>query len=269
MTKLKSLVAPIQTPLQHFNGHWIKAENKQRYGCVKYRLVYQKLSHALSLGLINDDTILTEVSAGSTGLVLASIGQELGLKVEIHCYDDSSPVKLAEMKQLGATLCLHPKSESIESILGEVEEKVERGQYWHLDQYDKDSVRRSYEGLAAEFISQLKAVGARPNIFLCPVGTGGVIQGVGAAIRRVYPYLPIIALEPSLTNHIDGLRNTQFFHMGLNDPYDIRFPDARVEVDFKPCPVTINDMVLGESTSATLEVAERKGWDKVCCIAAD
>lgn len=269
MTTLKSLLAPVETPLLHFGGHWIKAEGKQRYGCVKYRMVYQKLRHALSLGQINDETTLTEVSAGSTGLVLAAIGQELGLKVEVHCYDDSSKVKLAEMKKLGAQLKLHPKSRAIQSILEEVEDNVEYGNYWHLDQYDRESTRKSYEALAEEFVTQLQEVGARPSMFLCPVGTGGVIQGVGAAVRRVYPYLPIIAVEPSLTNHIDGLRNTQFFHMGMNDPYDIHFPDARVEINFQPCPVTINGHVLGQSASATIEFAERCGWERICCIAAD
>src|SRR5439155_7957730 len=85
--------------------------------------------------------------------------------------------------------------------------------------------------LGQEIVQQLEMLAGTPlKMFACPVGTGGLIQGVGAYLRQAWSGLTIIAVEPAPHITITGMRNTQVLHMRQEDPYDTEFPDIRMTV---------------------------------------
>jgi len=252
VSKLRS---PLQTPLLKRGDVWVKPELWQWTHSVKYRMVHAKVQQALEHGRINGRTTLAEVTSGSTGAALAYVGRLLGVPVEIHAYSSITPKKRVQIEDSGAHLVLHPSSVPVGKLLKELQARMSPGRYWHLGQFDRQSTMASYEGLAIELVAQLREQGAVPRAFICPVGTGGLIQGVGVILRKAFPGILIVAVEPQTHASIDGTRNTELHHFGKNDPYDRGFPDRVVRVERPEKALSIGDVIMGESASAALALA--------------
>ena len=263
MTKaaVRKIPAPFRTPLLHRRDLWVKAETCQRARSAKYRMVVAKVQRALQAGEIAPGSTLVEVTSGSTGIALAHVGEMLGMPVELHAYRTIASSKRKAIEHRGASLVLHEPDIPVSRLLEEVKKKVADGGYWHLDQYARGSVVLSYEPLGKEIVAQLAEAGApAPKSFLCPVGSGGLIQGVGTVLRKEYPEIQVIAVEPEKGHSIDGARNTELHHLGEDDPYDPRFPDEVVRVARPKSRITVGAILLGESASAACAVAvARKG----------
>lgn len=231
-------------------------------------MVYHKLTAAIQNGIIRDGTTLVEISAGSTGLALAFAGNQLGYPVEIHSYESISLQKLSAIETLGARVCLHPVEQSMNSLFEEVSTKVNSGNYWQLGQFERNSVVESYETLAQEILQQLQKMYAEePKSFLCAVGTGGVIQGVGRVLRKTLPNISIDAVEPEKGSSIDGMRNAELFHLGPSDSYDLSFPDRRFTVPPPKRAYRLNEQTLGQSACAVLELVTKQDWKNRLIIA--
>jgi cysteine synthase A len=250
-----SLPTPLVTPLLKSGDVWVKPELWQWTRSVKYRMVHAKVRQALEEGSIDGSTTLLEVSSGSTGAALAYVGQLLGVPVEIHVYTSIAPKKRAQIEDSGAKLVFHPSTAPVAELLSVVRAKVSRGGYWHLGQFDRQSTMASYEGLAIELVAQLGQQKAVPRAFICPVGTGGLIQGVGVILRKAFPGILVVAVEPETHATIDGARNTKLHYLGKNDPYDPGFPDRVVRVERPEKALSIGDVILGESASAVFALA--------------
>jgi len=258
---------PLETPLLNENGVFVKYEGAQIKGSVKYRMVFNKVLEAIGDKGIDGSSILIEASAGSTGVALSEVAAQIAARSEIHMYDNADPKKMKQIKDVGGQIVLHSACIPFPKIMDIISAKMKEGEYWHLNQMDKKSVVQSYENFAYEISDQLGDT--ELERFVCPVGTGGVIQGVGSILKKRYPKLKIIAVEPAKEVHIDGLRNTEELHMGEQDPYDKTFPDMRIEVAEVTKNVKFQDRRLGDSASTTLDLIRRNNWDKTLMIAAD
>jgi cysteine synthase len=269
-TAVASIPAPLRTPLIRAGPLWIKAESAQRTGSAKYRMVAAKVDAALRAGRISDGTTLTEVTSGSTGVALAEVGRALGLPVELHAYETIAPEKKAAIQERGARLLLHPTSVPVSSLLDAVRRASAAGRTWHLNQYDRSSTPAAYRELAEELVRQVPELSsAAPQVFLCPVGTGGLIQGVGAVLRQAFPGIRVVALEPQAGVGIDGIRNTELVHLGPEDPYDRGFPDEVVRVRAPGTTLAVAGLPLGESSTAAFLAASARDWSSTLILAPD
>jgi len=269
-TLVASIPAPLRTPLIRAGPLWIKAESAQRTKSAKYRMVAAKVAAALRTGRISDGTTLAEVTSGSTGVALATVGHVLGLPVELHAYRTIAPDKKAAIDERGARLVLHPPNVPVPSLLDLVRQASMSGRVWHLNQYDRSSIVAAYHDLAEELIQQVRELNAAPpQVFLCPVGTGGLIQGVGAALRGAFPGMRVVALEPEAGSRIDGIRNTELVHQGPEDPYDRGFPDEVMRVPAPGTTLAVGGTPLGESSTAAFLAATARAWASTLILAPD
>jgi len=269
-----TLPPPRRTPLVRHGALWIKVESLQRTRSVKYRMVFARVREALESGALGERTTLAEVSSGSTGVALAYVGKRLGFPVEIHAPSSIRREKLEAMIACGANLVLHDPRRPVPELVDEVRAKASRGRCWHLDQYSRGSASTCYNPLAEELYDQLTARGsARQNPFpqtlVCPVGTGGLIQGVGSWLRGRIPEIRIVAVEPAEGETIDGTRNTALQHLGEKDPYDPNFPDEVVRAARPAENVRLRGVTLGESASAAALAAERRGGESCLVLGPD
>lgn len=261
------LPPPRETPLLRSGNVLVKPELWQWTQSVKYRMAYAKVERAIGQGLLLENTTLVEVTSGSTGAALAFIGRTLGLGVELHAYESISPRRRAQIEGFGAKVVLHPSDTPVDRLLEMVRSRVQTGGTWHLDQYDRDSTAACYDGLADELLSQLRDAEA-PEAFVCPVGTGGLIQGVGARLRKEYPGIRVVAVEPAPGVSIEGTRNTDCLHLGELDPYDRDFPDEVLRVPH-PDRRSVGGVALGESASAALAVLEARTFGPAVIVGPD
>jgi cysteine synthase A len=259
---------PVRTPLVRSGPLWIKAESLQRTKSAKYRMVAAKVAAALQTGHISEGTTLAEVTSGSTGVALAFVGKVLELPVELHAYRTMAPDKRAAIEELGGTLVLHPSSIPVPALLDRLRCTRAPGRYWHLNQYERSSTVAAYRDLGQELVEQVRELnGPPPQVFLCPVGTGGLIQGVGAALRSAFPGIRVVALEPEAGATIDGIRNTELLHQGPDDPYDRSFPDELVRVPAPDTALAVGSIPLGQSSTAAFLAASARGWDSTLILA--
>lgn len=270
--RVPALLRPVQTPLIWEDGLWIKLEEAQRSGSAKYRLVAAKVGAALERGTLRSGMTLIEATAGSTGVALATLGRAIGAPVELHAYEGISAAKCIRIAEEGARLVLHPLRTPFRRILDLVREKGRSGGYWHLDQYDRSCYATVYREMAEEIYSQVLRTPANPppRCFVCPVGTGGLLQGLGAHFRAMWPGLQVVAVEPEAGFSIEGMRNTVESCLGEDDPFDPAFPDRR-EATLRPVAKSNStwDCLLGGSGRALFEwVRERKMAD-VLTVAPD
>lgn len=269
-TLTSTLPLPLCTPLLVRDDVILKPEWGQRSGSVKYRLVHSRVKAALEAGQIHSKITLVEVSAGSTGLALAYAGQVLGLRVEIHVHDAVSPEKALRMSEYGAKVVMHSSDTPIPVMLSLVRRLVETERYWHLGQYDRGSFAEAYTPFAREIVEQIYQLDAPlPSHLVCPVGTGGLIQGVGSCLREVFPGIRVIAVEPDPDAEIDGIRNTERYHMGDKDPYDRTFPDERITVPAPEENARIDGIRMGASATAAYRLIRDRGWNNALMIAPD
>jgi cysteine synthase len=267
---LAELPAPLCTPLVHQGAMWLKFEGGQITGSVKYRMVYTKVMAALAAGMIDARTVLLEVTSGSTGVALAYVGARLGVRVVLHTYQNACPRKCALIKAYGADLILHAPDVPLPRLLAYVSSQGEQQGYWHLNQYSRAAHVEAYHTLGQEIVQQFEMLGApAPKIFACPVGTGGLIQGIGTHLRQAWPSLKIAAVEPASHVTIPGMRNTQVWHMGQEDPYDTEFPDMRVTALAPEKSIQVGGRELGDSATSVYAVMQQAAWQDVLIIAPD
>ncbi len=264
------LPPPVRTPMLREGSVWVKPEGIQLGGSVKYRMVHAKLVQAIEAGRLGSETTLVEITAGSTGVALAYLGQKLGLKVELHAYDNAPPDKCSRIRECGANLILHPFGYSMKELIDVVARKVAEEGYWHLQQYDRKSTIAAYRTFGYEVINQIKENGVRaPKVFACPIGTGGLIQGLGTCLREAFPGIKIVSVEPNPDATIDGMRNTDKLYMGEGDPYDKNFPDERLLVPAPRDNAYVGSYRLGQSATAVYDMVHAKEWSDVLMIAPD
>jgi cysteine synthase len=202
-------------------------------------------------------------------VALAYAGRFLEVPVELHAYVTIAPAKRARIEECGARLVLHSPDTSVTQLLEGVRTKVLGGGYWHLGQYDRTFTPGAYRDLSAELIGQLNAAAAVPRVLVCPVGTGGMIQSLGSGLRRAFPGIRVVALEPAPGSSIEGIRNTDCVHLGADDPYDRTFPDEVVRVPAPENAVVLDDLRLGASASAAWTLAQSRGWRDAVIVAPD
>jgi cysteine synthase A len=265
-----TLPVPLQTALHEEGPLLIKSEASQWTNSAKYRMVYSRVHDALRSGRITAGTTLGEVTSGATGVALAYVGSVLGVPVEIHAFDTISPSRRSAIQDYGAKLTIHSGTTPPAQLLALVREKESLGDFWHLNQYDRPSAIAAYKDLGHELVRQIRERGPRPpRVFLCPVGTGGLIQGVGTVLRRAFPDLRILAIEPEAGALIEGTRNTDLFHLGPADPYSRSFPDGVLRVPAPSKTATLGDIPLGESSTAVYLVARSRRWGRTLILAPD
>jgi cysteine synthase len=155
-------------------------------------------------------------------------------------------------------------------LLDQVATRVTHQGYWHLNQYHRSSTLAAYQALGHEIVQQLARHGApAPQFFACPVGTGGLIQGVGTYVRQIFPALKVVAVEPEPQVTIPGMRNTHMLHLGQDDPYDLAFPDLRLTTLPAGNLVRVAGITLGGSATAVYHALQKTAWEDVLLIAAD
>ena len=193
----------VRTPLVPFPGVddlWLKPEIHQPGGCFKVRGVHNAL---LCMDPERRAQGVSTVSAGNTAKALAWSARRFGVEARSLMPEHAPHTKVEAMRALGGTPVLVPVEEVFAFL---------REERWHAEPYafvhpwfDRDLLA-GHGTLGAEIALELPEV---DSVFV-PVGGGGLLGGVGSALRAWKPDVRIYAVEPagcpSLSAAIDAGR---------------------------------------------------------------
>ena len=177
---------------------WIKLEGNNPGGSIKDRAAWGMLKRAENEGKLHEDTVIVEPTSGNTGIGLALFGKALGLRVILTMPESMSVERRTILKAFGAELVLTPAAEGMkgaaaaaESILAKEKNAI------MLDQFSNPGNIWAHEMTTGpEIISQLPK-GKKLAAFVASFGTGGTLSGVGRALRKEWPLVEIIGVEPA------------------------------------------------------------------------
>ena len=178
---------------------YAKAEFLNVGGSIKTRTAYQMILDAKRRGIINNKSVIVEVSSGNQGVGLALVGAVLRLKVIIVMPSSVSEERRKLIMQYGASVVIIEDNGNIGDCIKRCEEyalglKRENPNVFIPNQFANIINPLTHEEQTAkEIIEDLKG-----NIDgLClGIGSGGSITGIGRAIKRVNPKAQIWAVEP-------------------------------------------------------------------------
>jgi cysteine synthase A len=178
-----------------------KAEFMNPGQSVKVRASLYIIKDAMARGELGPGGTVVEGTAGNTGIGIAVVGNALGLKSVIVIPDTQSQEKKDALRLLGAQLIEVPAvpyrdPNNYVKISGRIAEQLKDapgGAVW-ANQFDNTANRRAHiETTGPEIWRQTDG---KVDGFVCAVGTGGTLGGVGIALKARNPDVVIAAADP-------------------------------------------------------------------------
>ena len=168
---------------------WLKLENLQPIGAFKLRGAYNKIA---SLSEDERRRGVISYSSGNHAQGVAYAARALGVKAIIVMPGNAPPNKLEATAALGAEVVkVGPGSE--ERRLRAEQIAAEHG-YAIVPPYNDERIIAGQGTVGLEILEDLPEI----ETVLVPVGGGGLISGVSAALKLIKPAVKVIGVEPEL-----------------------------------------------------------------------
>ena len=173
---------------------YVKLEKYNPAGSIKDRAVYYMVENLEKNGILKKGDVLVEATSGNTGIALSMIGSLKGYKVIIVMPETMSIERRTLMKAYGAKLILTDGSLGMKGSIEKMNKLLsENTNYISLKQFENEyNPLAHYETTGVEIYNQVKDI----DIFVCGVGTGGTISGVGKYLKEQNPNIKVVAVEP-------------------------------------------------------------------------
>lgn len=173
-----------------------KCEHLNPGGSVKDRIALAIVDQAERQGVLKPGMTLVEATAGNTGIGLAIVAAIRGYKLACVMPEKMSVDKRLALAALGAEVILVPNAppSSPDNFVNVAKRLAEERGWFLTDQFANPANPRIHEtSTAPEMFMQMKRqVGA----FVCGIGTGGTITGVGKFLKSCLPQVRIVLADP-------------------------------------------------------------------------
>ena len=177
-------------------GVLAKLERQNPAGSAKDRVALSMLRAAEAEGRLAPGGLVIEPTSGNTGIGLAALAAALGYRAVIVMPDSMSPERVKLIAAYGAEVVLTPGAEGMSGAVAKAEEisarspgSIVAGQF-----SNPANPRAHYETAGPEI---WRDTDGRVAAFVCGVGTGGTITGVGRYLKEQDPAVRVIAMEPA------------------------------------------------------------------------
>ena len=260
------------TKLYQLNGRLLgKLEYFNPMGSVKDRVAYGMIKEGIDSGVIQKDTVLIEPTSGNTGIGLAFVAAQMGLKLILVMPDTMSVERQRIVRALGALVVLSPGIEGMKGSIRVAEELQQiHGNAFILQQFTNlANPKTHYETTGPEI---WKDTNGEVDVFISSIGTGGTVTGVGRYLKEQNPAVQIIGVEPTTSAVLSGREAGPHGIQGIGagfipDVLDTKLLDKIVTVsteDAYTCTRTIaktEGLLLGISSGSALQAAIQIGQD--------
>lgn len=182
-----------------------KMELTNPAGSIKDRIGLSMIEAAERDGRLNPNAnpkpTIIEATAGNTGLALALVGKQRGYDIKFVMPDKMSQEKIQHLRAMGAEVILtrsdvergHP--EYYQDVAAALAKKTPNSLY--VNQFgNPDNPKAHFEHTGPEIFEQLAPFGG-VDAFVCGVGSGGTLSGVGKFLRSKNPNIKLVLADPA------------------------------------------------------------------------
>src|SRR5450432_1578180 len=177
---------------------YVKADYINPGGSVKDRIGITMIDEAEKKGLLKPGGTIIEGTSGNTGMGLALVAAVRGYKMVFTITDKQSKEKVDLLKALGAEVIVCPTAvepddpRSYYSVAKKLAREMPNSFY--PNQYDNPmNPETHYRSTGPEIWEDSEG---KITHFVCGMGTGGTISGVGKFLKEQNPKVKIIAVDP-------------------------------------------------------------------------
>ncbi|MBI5450108.1 MAG: threonine ammonia-lyase, biosynthetic [Gammaproteobacteria bacterium] len=170
------------------NSILIKREDLQPVFSFKLRGAYNKI---ISLSGQERERGVIAASAGNHAQGVALSATRLGIKSLIVMPKTTPQIKVDAVKRLGGKVVLH--GDAYDEAYQHARQLGDSQHLTFIHPYDDPDVIAGQGTIAAEILKQLVEP---PQVIFVPVGGGGLIAGIAAYVKTLYPQIRIVGVEP-------------------------------------------------------------------------
>ncbi len=184
---------------------WVKAEMANPGGSVKDRIGITMIDDAEKRGLLKPGGTIIEGTSGNTGMGLALVAAVRGYKCVFTTTDKQSKEKVDLLKALGAEVIVCPTAvepedpRSYYSVARKLAREIPNSYY--PNQYDNATNPIAHYNTTGPEIWEDSE--GRITHFVCGMGTGGTISGVGKFLKEKKPSVQIVGVDPEGSLYYD------------------------------------------------------------------
>jgi S-sulfo-L-cysteine synthase (O-acetyl-L-serine-dependent) len=208
---------------------YAKLEWQQLGGSVKSRPAFNMIYQGIRSGDLQAHHTILDATSGNTGIALATLAANLGLKIKLVLPENASKMRQKILRKLGVDLILSsPYGGTDESRLlaKEIYAKMDSS-YFYCDQYNNENNWKAhFHTTAIEIWQQTEG---KVSHFVTGLGTTGSFTGTSKRLKIFNQAIECVALQPDGPLHgLEGWKHLQTAEVpGIYDPST---PDRTMEV---------------------------------------
>jgi cysteine synthase len=267
--KIENILEVIgQTPVLKINklfnpnmDVWTKLEHLNPGGSIKDRIALAMIEDAEQRGELHKSITIVEPTSGNTGIGLAMVAAVKNYRLILVMPDSMSIERRSILKAYGAELVLTPKLEGMNGAIQKAKELMTKQDSWMPMQFENLSNPKVHiEKTAVEILNDFNE---GLDYLITGVGTGGHISGISKVLKKEFPNLITIAVEPSNSEVIKGGKAGPHAIQGIGAGFipknlDLSVIDRSISIDkdeaYAYCQkaAKIEGLLVGISTGASL-----------------
>src|SRR5262249_15542387 len=190
---------------------YVKADYINPGGSVKDRIGVTMIDDAEKRGLLKPGGTIIEGTSGNTGMGLALVAAVRGYKMVFTITDKQSKEKVDLLKALGAEVIVCPTAvepddpRSYYSVAKKLAREIPNSYY--PNQYDNPmNPEAHYQTTGPEIWEDSEG---KITHFVCGMGTGGTISGVGKYLKEKNSSIKIVGVDPYGSLYYDFVKTGQ------------------------------------------------------------
>jgi cysteine synthase A len=191
-----------------------KMEALNPSGSIKDVMALYMMEIAEKKGLLKPGSKIIEATSGNTGIAFAMLAPLKGYKFIAVMPEHMSKERRQMMQAFGAEIVLTPEKEGFPGSIKKSEQLArENKDVWLPRQFDNpDNIAAHREITAKRILAEVKE---RIDAFVAGGGTWGTLMGVGEVLRKVYPKVKIVGVEPAESAVVSGGKPASHLIQGI------------------------------------------------------